>query len=195
MDLEERGRSLAGLLLFEDRNDLAIRLGAMVQITDQPQCLVAVEPIVMELVAEGLQAGVAGGLAALGAAGEQFLRRGDEFRPAVEHLLQQARAARHRVVDQQVELVVRLADQEQLHVVLSHVQQPGRRHPQGFADDHRRIVATLRDRDPKEARRVIHEHLNRTVETLLSMAERDALERTRQEMADRRDELLRRTAI
>lgn len=67
--------------------------------------------------------------------------------------------------------------------------------PQGFADDHHRIVATLRDRDPKEARRVIHEHLNRTVEALLSMAERDALERTRQEMADRRDELLRRTAI
>jgi DNA-binding FadR family transcriptional regulator len=67
--------------------------------------------------------------------------------------------------------------------------------PEAFAEDHRRIVASLRDRDPKEARRVIHEHLNRTVEALLSMAERDALERTRQEMADRRDELLRRTAI
>ena len=67
--------------------------------------------------------------------------------------------------------------------------------PGSFAEDHRRVVATLRDRDPKEARRVIHEHLNRTVEALLSMAERDALERTRQEMAERRDELLRRTAI
>ena len=67
--------------------------------------------------------------------------------------------------------------------------------PQGFAEAHHRIVATLRDRDPKEARRVIHEHLNSTVEALLSMAERDALERTRLEMAERRDELLRRTAI
>ena len=42
---------------------------------------------------------------------------------------------------------------------------------------------------------MIHEHLNRTVEALLAMAERDALERTRLEMAERRDELLRRTAI
>jgi len=67
--------------------------------------------------------------------------------------------------------------------------------PESFAEDHRRVVAALRDRDPKEARRVIHEHLNRTVEALLSMAERDALERTRAEMAERRDELLRRTAI
>ncbi len=67
--------------------------------------------------------------------------------------------------------------------------------PEGFAEDHHRVVAALRDRDPKEARRVIHEHLNRTVESLLSMTERDALERTRQEMAERRDELLRRTAI
>ncbi|MET3664903.1 FadR/GntR family transcriptional regulator [Caulobacter sp. 1776] len=67
--------------------------------------------------------------------------------------------------------------------------------PDIFAEDHQRIVAALRDRDPKEARRVIHEHLNRTVEALLSMAEGDALERTRREMAERRDELLRRTAI
>ncbi len=67
--------------------------------------------------------------------------------------------------------------------------------PEGFAEDHRRVVAALRERDPKAARRVIHEHLNRTVEALLSMAERDALEQTRLEMAERRDELLRRTAI
>jgi len=67
--------------------------------------------------------------------------------------------------------------------------------PAGFSEDHHRIVAALRDRDPKEARRVIHDHLNRTVEALLSMAEGDALERTRREMAERRDELLRRTTI
>jgi GntR family hexuronate regulon transcriptional repressor len=67
--------------------------------------------------------------------------------------------------------------------------------PAGFSEDHHRIVTALRDRDPKEARRVIHDHLNRTVETLLSMTERDALERTRREMAERRDELLRRTTI
>lgn len=67
--------------------------------------------------------------------------------------------------------------------------------PVGFSEDHHRVVAALRDRDPKEARRVIHDHLNRTVEALLAMAERDALERTRREMAERRDELLRRTTI
>lgn len=67
--------------------------------------------------------------------------------------------------------------------------------PDAFAEDHIRIVAALRARDPKEARRAIHDHLNRTVESLLALAERDALERTRREMADRRDELLRRTAI
>ena len=67
--------------------------------------------------------------------------------------------------------------------------------PAGFAEDHHRVVAALRDRDPKESRRVIHDHLNRTVEALLSMAEGDALERTRREMAERRDELLRRTTI
>jgi hypothetical protein len=49
------------------------------------------------------------------------------------------------------------------------------------SEAHHRIVATLRDRDPKEARRVIHDHLNSTVEDLLSMTERDALEQTRQE--------------
>ncbi|MFY8143979.1 MAG: FadR/GntR family transcriptional regulator [Caulobacter sp.] len=67
--------------------------------------------------------------------------------------------------------------------------------PDAFADDHRRIVDALRARDPKDARRAIHDHLNRTVEVLLAMAERDALERTRREMADRREALLRRTAI
>lgn len=67
--------------------------------------------------------------------------------------------------------------------------------PAGFSEDHHRVVVALRDRDPKEARRVIHDHLNRTVEALLAMAERDALERTRREMAERRDELLRRTTI
>lgn len=67
--------------------------------------------------------------------------------------------------------------------------------PQGFAEDHGHVVAALRNRDPKDARRAIHAHLNRTVEALLSMAEHAALERTRQEMAERRDELLRRTAI
>lgn len=67
--------------------------------------------------------------------------------------------------------------------------------PDAFSDDHLRILDALRARDPKEARRAIHDHLNRTVEVLLSMAERDALERTRREMADRREALLRRTAI
>lgn len=67
--------------------------------------------------------------------------------------------------------------------------------PDSFAEDHHRIVAALRKRDPKEARRMIHDHLNRTVEALLGTAERDALERTRRELAERRDELRRRTTL
>ena len=93
-----------------------------------------VQQIVVELVAERLQAGVAGRLAALDAAGQQLLGRGDQFLPASEHLLQQPRAARHRVVDQQVELVVGLLDEEQLQVVRPHVEQTGRRRPQRLAD-------------------------------------------------------------
>ena len=91
----------------------------MVQFVHQFEGLVPVQQSVVELVAEGLEAGVAGRLAALDAAGQQLLRRGDQFLPAGEHLLQQPRAARHRVVDQQVELVVGLLDEQQLQVVLA----------------------------------------------------------------------------
>ena len=93
-----------------------------------------VEHRVVELVAEGLEAGIAGRFALLHAARQQVLRRGDKFLPADEHLLQEPRATGHRVVDQQVVLVVRLLHDQQLQIVRPHVEQPGGRRPQGLPD-------------------------------------------------------------
>jgi GntR family hexuronate regulon transcriptional repressor len=53
----------------------------------------------------------------------------------------------------------------------------------------------LRDRDPKAARRAIHDHLARVIEHLLALAETDALEQTRQKMAEERRALARRNEI
>jgi GntR family hexuronate regulon transcriptional repressor len=64
-----------------------------------------------------------------------------------------------------------------------------------FASEHRQIVAALRDRDPKAARRAIHDHLARVIEHLLALAETDALEQTRQKMAEERRALARRNEI
>ena len=64
-----------------------------------------------------------------------------------------------------------------------------------FVDEHRRIVAALRDRDPKAARQAIHAHLAQVIDDLLALAEQDALQQTRQKMAEQRRELARRTEI
>ena len=123
-----------GLLLLENRHDVPVMLRLVVQFIHQFVGLVPVEQSVVELVAEGLEAGVAGRLAALDASGQKLPGRGDQFLPAGEHLLQQPGAARHRVVDQQVQLVVGLLDQQQLQVFLAHVEQAGRRRPQALPD-------------------------------------------------------------
>jgi DNA-binding FadR family transcriptional regulator len=62
-------------------------------------------------------------------------------------------------------------------------------------DEHRRIVAALRARDPKAARQAIHAHLAQVIDDLLAVAELDALQQTRQKMAEQRRELARRTEI
>jgi GntR family hexuronate regulon transcriptional repressor len=64
-----------------------------------------------------------------------------------------------------------------------------------FAGEHRQIVAALRDRDSKAARRAIHDHLAHVIEHLLALAEADALEQTRQKMAEERRALVRRNEI
>jgi DNA-binding FadR family transcriptional regulator len=64
-----------------------------------------------------------------------------------------------------------------------------------FAGEHRRIVAALRNRDPRAARQAIHGHLAQVVEQLLALAETDALQEARQKMAEQRRALARRTEI
>jgi GntR family hexuronate regulon transcriptional repressor len=64
-----------------------------------------------------------------------------------------------------------------------------------FAGEHRTIVAALRGRDPKAARQAIHAHLAQLINDLLALAESDAVEQTRQKMAEQRRLLTSRTEI
>ena len=64
-----------------------------------------------------------------------------------------------------------------------------------FAGEHRTIVAALRGRDPKAARQAVHGHLAQLINDLLALAESDAVEQTRQKMAEQRRLLTSRTEI
>ncbi|HWS66113.1 MAG TPA: FadR/GntR family transcriptional regulator [Steroidobacteraceae bacterium] len=64
-----------------------------------------------------------------------------------------------------------------------------------FVGQHRKIVAALRERDPKAARQAIHGHLAQVINDLLALAELDAVEQTRQKMAEQRRLLASRTEI
>lgn len=54
------------------------------------------------------------------------------------------------------------------------------------ASEHRKILEALRARDSKAARLALHGHFNRLIEGLLDLAEADAVEQTRQKMAEQR---------
>ena len=62
-------------------------------------------------------------------------------------------------------------------------------------DDHQEILLALKERNPTSARNAMREHLGRVIDTLLTATEIDALERARSEVAARRTELARRSAI
>jgi GntR family transcriptional regulator, hexuronate regulon transcriptional repressor len=64
-----------------------------------------------------------------------------------------------------------------------------------FLEEHRQIVAALRERDSKAARRAIHNHLAQVIDNLLTLAEADAVQQTRQKMAEQRRALVRRNEI
>src|SRR5882757_530071 len=64
-----------------------------------------------------------------------------------------------------------------------------------FVGEHRKIVAVLRERDPKAARQAIHGHLTQLINDLLALAELDAVEQMRQKMAEQRRLLASRTDI
>jgi GntR family transcriptional repressor for pyruvate dehydrogenase complex len=58
------------------------------------------------------------------------------------------------------------------------------------ADDHRRILAALRKRDPVAARTAMRDHLTRVIETLLKATETEAIERVQTELAARRQRFI-----
>jgi len=64
-----------------------------------------------------------------------------------------------------------------------------------FVEEHRQIVAALRERDSKAARHAIHNHLAQVIDNLLTLAEADAVQQTRQKMAEQRRALVRRNEI
>ncbi len=61
--------------------------------------------------------------------------------------------------------------------------------------EHRKIAVALRDHDPRAARQAVHDHLAQVIDDLLALAEAEALQQTRQKMAEQRRILARRTEI
>jgi GntR family transcriptional regulator, hexuronate regulon transcriptional repressor len=64
-----------------------------------------------------------------------------------------------------------------------------------FVGEHRKIAGALRTRDPRAARLAMHGHLAQVIDDLLGLAESDALEQTREKMAEQRRLLGLRTEI
>ena len=64
-----------------------------------------------------------------------------------------------------------------------------------FVGEHHRIASALRTRDSKAARQAMHGHLAQVIDDLLGLAESDALEQTREKMAEQRRMLGLRTEI
>ena len=64
-----------------------------------------------------------------------------------------------------------------------------------FIGEHRKIAGALRARDPKAARQAMHGHLAQVIDDLLGLAESDAMEQTREKMAEQRRVLGLRTEI
>jgi GntR family transcriptional repressor for pyruvate dehydrogenase complex len=62
-------------------------------------------------------------------------------------------------------------------------------------DEHQTILAALRERNPKAARKAMRDHLARVIEGLLKATESDAFERARAEVEAKRTDLARRVAI
>lgn len=63
-----------------------------------------------------------------------------------------------------------------------------------LADEHRDIVESLRTRDPKAARAAMQAHLGGLIENLLVTAELEEMERTRERLAAKREEIANRAA-
>jgi len=62
-------------------------------------------------------------------------------------------------------------------------------------DDHLAIFNALQARDPKAARKAMHHHLDRVIDSILAATETEAVERVRSAAASKRKEVARRSAI
>ena len=62
-------------------------------------------------------------------------------------------------------------------------------------DDHLAIFNALQARDPKAARKAMHRHLDRVIDSILAATETEAVERVRSAAASKRKEVARRSAI
>ncbi|MDH7974048.1 FadR/GntR family transcriptional regulator [Sphingomonas sp. AR_OL41] len=62
-------------------------------------------------------------------------------------------------------------------------------------DEHQTILAALRERNPKAARKAMRDHLGRVIDGLLEATESDTLERARAEVEAKRSDLARRVAV
>jgi DNA-binding FadR family transcriptional regulator len=62
-------------------------------------------------------------------------------------------------------------------------------------DEHQTILAALRERNPKAARKAMRDHLGRVIDGLLEATESDTLEKARAEVQAKRSDLARRVAV
>lgn len=62
-------------------------------------------------------------------------------------------------------------------------------------DEHQTILAALRERNPKAARKAMRAHLERVIDGLLKATETDAFERARAEVEAKRTDLARRRSV
>ncbi len=62
-------------------------------------------------------------------------------------------------------------------------------------DEHQTILAALRERNPKAARKAMRDHLARVIDGLLKATESDAMEKARAEVEAKRTDLARRVAV
>jgi GntR family transcriptional repressor for pyruvate dehydrogenase complex len=61
--------------------------------------------------------------------------------------------------------------------------------------EHRRILAALRQRNPKAARRAMRDHLRRVIDAILAATETDAVDRARKKAVSKRSEYTRRLSV
>jgi DNA-binding FadR family transcriptional regulator len=162
----------------------ALELAEARRLFEGEACALAAAIITDEQLAllDRLAAGMAGNIAA-----EEIERLEGEFHLAIAH------ATGNAAIEAGVEDLWTLRQQSPLCAATLRRARIGS--GGDFVGEHRKIVAVLRERDPKAARQAIHGHLTQLINDLLALAELDAVEQMRQKMAEQRRLLASRTDI